>query len=300
VPRLQTLFERIAKPFSSARHQLSQRFELPRSLVFLAPQDSGDLIRVGRPFDGGYVIPRRAIQSSKVLLSFGLSRDWSFEEHFARLNGNLTVHAYDHTVSLGVFIAEFFGTIPKILLFRKGVRTLLVRARVILSYLFFFKSSDLSRRHHIEKLVGSTVDGEVSADLAKSFSRLDPSEQLVFIKMDIEGSEYEVLKGIKPWVSRITGMAIEFHDTGLRRAEFLCLVRQIMQDFQVVHFHGNNCAGLSSDNLPESIEITFLSRLHFSVNSMETVQSLPRAGLDMPNDPKRMDPEFFFAPERSG
>ncbi len=43
------------------------------------PQDVGDLMRVGRPYDGGYVVPRSALMAADHMISVGINDDWSFE-----------------------------------------------------------------------------------------------------------------------------------------------------------------------------------------------------------------------------
>lgn len=76
---------------------------LPNELGFLAPIETPDLIRVGSPNDGGYVVPQSSIKSADALLSFGISTNWSFEEHFHALNPRAQIYAYDHTISEMIF-----------------------------------------------------------------------------------------------------------------------------------------------------------------------------------------------------
>lgn len=46
---------------------------------FLKPQHETKLIRIGKNNDGGYLICEASLRNSKILLSFGLSDDWSFD-----------------------------------------------------------------------------------------------------------------------------------------------------------------------------------------------------------------------------
>ena len=48
------------------------------------PMKFDDLIRVGKSFDGGYVMPSRALEASRSVLSLGVNDDWSFEEEIGR------------------------------------------------------------------------------------------------------------------------------------------------------------------------------------------------------------------------
>ena len=52
----------------------------------LHPRVRHDLVRLGLPRDGGYVVPAEAIASTRVLLSLGMKEDWSFELAFVSAN----------------------------------------------------------------------------------------------------------------------------------------------------------------------------------------------------------------------
>ena len=49
------------------------------------PKNNCSLIRLGNNNDGGYVVEENSIKNSEILLSFGLSDDWSFESDFSKL-----------------------------------------------------------------------------------------------------------------------------------------------------------------------------------------------------------------------
>ena len=59
------------------------------------PVKTGDLIRAGRKWDGGYVINKRVIRKTKNLISLGISYDWSFEKDFKSLNRQTKIFAFD-------------------------------------------------------------------------------------------------------------------------------------------------------------------------------------------------------------
>ena len=60
---------------------------------FFRPKVSCDLIRVGSKNDGGYVIPKSSINEVQVLISFGLSDDWKFEQDFQNLSINFFIRS---------------------------------------------------------------------------------------------------------------------------------------------------------------------------------------------------------------
>ena len=53
--------------------------QLPQNLNYLSPFVVENLIRVGRDYDGGYILPDDVIPKADCLISMGLSNDWSFE-----------------------------------------------------------------------------------------------------------------------------------------------------------------------------------------------------------------------------
>src|SRR5215469_5904661 len=90
----------------------------PYSLVRYKPRSTDDLIRVGRFFDGGYVINEKALRQTKHLLSFGLNDDWSFEDDFLRRNPAANILCFDHSVSKKVFRDRVIDSLNQILSLR--------------------------------------------------------------------------------------------------------------------------------------------------------------------------------------
>ena len=115
------------------------------------------------------------------------------------------------------------------------------------------------------------------------------------IKIDIEGGEYELsdslIECIKRNSKKINSVVMEFHDTRARRNEFEYLVKGIAAVVPIVHIHGNNCAMVAPDGLPEVVEITFAKDCK---NSYSDSLSFPLAGLDFPNDKSLPDLSFYF------
>jgi len=51
---------------------------------FLKPKKNFKLLRLGKNYDGGYLIDINSIKNTKTLLSLGIGDDWSFEEDFRK------------------------------------------------------------------------------------------------------------------------------------------------------------------------------------------------------------------------
>ena len=77
----------------------------------------------------------------------------------------------------------------------------------------------------------------------------------VFFKIDIEGSEYELLDNILLMQDNIVGLAIEFHDLNKN----LDKVREFIENFSLdlIHIHPNNWANVNVNNIPEVLELSF-------------------------------------------
>ena len=82
--------------------------------IFLKPKVLCDLQRVGSKNDGGYVIPKKSLQDTNILISFGLSDNWSFEEDFYKIS-NSKVLCFDNSVNGRFWIVRFIKNLFSIL-----------------------------------------------------------------------------------------------------------------------------------------------------------------------------------------
>jgi hypothetical protein len=262
----------------------------------LRPVECADLRRLGSRNDGGYVVPLEAIREASTLLSFGLGSNWSFERAAAATNPRLAIHAYDPTVGARRFLQSgirsalsvplrFFAFSPS------GARASLKKLRISADYFRFFRGRV---RHHRRRVWYNRDRG--SAAISDILAETGPHTRLsIFAKIDIEGSEYRVLPAIIDAADRFTGLVIEFHDTDICADVFNRQVCALRESFELVHAHGNNFGDRSVDHaLPLTWELTFLNRSLCTEPSRPFAGTLPRPGLDMPNDPNRADFVFAF------
>lgn len=259
----------------------------PTQLDAIWPVACNDLIRLGSAYDGGYVIPLRALNAANALLSFGLSHDWNFEREFGRRKPDAAIHCYDHTIS---FLSACQYSIRQVA--RAFIRRDFRHPRRSVAwadYLAFFHGN---RKHFQERAWFKTEDGSVSA--SDSVARL-PKDAQIFVKMDIEGSEYRVLPGLLDHSDRIVALAVEFHDIDLLSERFNALIKEIKQHFYVVHVHGNNMGGTTPSNFPIALEITFLNKRLFAEPPAPSQASYPLQNLDRPNHPGLPDYAFEFS-----
>ncbi|MDR2343045.1 MAG: hypothetical protein LBD86_00760 [Spirochaetaceae bacterium] len=253
------------------------------------PVELHDLIRLGRDYDGGYVISKSQIEKTDILLSFGISDDWSFEADFEKRK-RIKIYAYDYSVSkkckkleirdnlgcmIGSFLVlrrskvkEYWGKISGI---RQGLNRL---------YGYF---QEKHGRHFIPKYLGDSDSGEyISFD--KIFRELPGAGKLsVFIKMDIEGDEYKALPHLTPYFDKINGMVIEFHGLNFP-GKFEEITELLLNNYYVAHIHANNAGGHIIDStLPMVLEITFMHKNMLSGSVRPSTAKYPLEGLDFPN-----------------
>jgi len=57
---------------------LNKKFKIINFEKFLSPKKKYNLIRLGRNFDGGYLVDKQSIKQTKTFISLGINDDWSF------------------------------------------------------------------------------------------------------------------------------------------------------------------------------------------------------------------------------
>ena len=160
----------------------TRNLEIQKKLNFLSPFIIKDLIRLGNKGDGGYVIPKKVIKEIEILLSFGISNDWSFETDFKRRNPNLIIHGYDHSVSRRVFISDIKHIMLNMILLRFSFKKLGHSISRLFSYLTFFKGDVIHFKKRIHNYVHHSYDITFDEVILKTKSKK------IFLKVDIEGS----------------------------------------------------------------------------------------------------------------
>lgn len=250
------------------------------------PRALRDQIRVGARYDGGYVLPQRALAATRVLLSLGINDEWTFEREFCRRNPAVRLVAFDGSVTSKFWINHIADHIYSIL-FRCNFRRI---PRLIdgLRFKWFFSRAG---REFRPKWIGYTASGRKT--LAAVLAEL-PFEAL-FLKIDIEGWEYRILDQIAASRSRLTGMVIEFHDVDLMRDRISAFFERMRPHFLVTHLHGNNFGGVNESHDPLVIEVTLLNRELCDAEELAGEPAAPCGHLDAPNDRSKPDLSLEYA-----
>ncbi len=241
---------------------------------FLKPVQCDDLVRLGRDYDGGYLVSKRDILNSEVLVGLGINDDWSFESGFSEIN-DCDVYAYDGSVSGKLFFKKMLRS-----LFRLNRPDVIVdRFKTFFGYREYFDG----RRRHFEKFVGLNKDDETVV-IGDIFDRIN--NRNVFFKIDIEGWEYRILDSIVDHSEILEGMVVEFHDCDLHIDKISNFIDEV--GLNLVHVHANNCSPVSENKIPLALELTFSSQC-----DGKSFGSLPHQ-LDMPNNKTKDDVSLGF------
>ena len=234
---------------------------------------SRDLVRIGRDHDGGYLVSQADIERSDHLIGLGMFDDWSFEESFVGIN-DVPVTVYDASVNYKFWIQRVFVEFLKNPIGFYGLSRLI-------SYQRFFRN----HRTHIKKFIGVDTSDPLFLTLDEVFAAC-PGKS-IFVKIDIEGSEYRLLDSLVKHQDRLSGLAIELHDCDLHLGALARFVEEF--DIPIAHIHANNYAPIrAEDELPLSIEMTF-SRY----SEWEKAAEMPHK-LDMNNKIGRPDIHLEF------
>ncbi len=258
----------------------------------LHPVEFPGLVRMGNATgDGGYVMPPDLVREATMVFSLGLGTDWTFDEDVRRMNPRARLIGVDHTIHASDFFRSFV---------RAGIKRMVYRLlRDREKAMKYDRALELAKRYfalfanpneHLEKMVGAGSGKEmVSIDALMRMAGRDADGSAI-LKMDIEGSEYEVIPAIVAHADKITVIAAEFHDLDRDPARFNEAIAALRTAYVVVHIHGNNCGIWSSEiNFPETVEITFVRRDRVPEPLVPAGGPFPRVGLDVPNDPDRED-----------
>ena len=231
-----------------SKRELNPPAVLPNTL---RPFVLKDQVRIGSRYDGGYVLPERLLANSNKLISIGINLDWCFELDVLERFPGMSIISFDYTTRLSYTlwwgISRFFYS---------PISRKKRHVKAILKPISYIRYISNRRVQHFSKFIG-TEPGDKFTNPGEIFARIGPKES-VLLKIDIEGGEYTVLDSLLDYHRLITGMIIEFHEIPQDPARFFEQVERIKQHYKITHIHVNNVTGVSQENLPYFLEMTFV------------------------------------------
>jgi hypothetical protein len=198
--------------------------------------------KLGRDGDGTYILPISLLNDSGVLLSFGVADDTSFEEDFIEKYPNISIYTFDPSID------SLPSTNSKIHFDKIGVAGKKSSNGALLTFDQIIQQKNISKK-----------------------------EQIV-IKMDIEGWEWGVFKGLNFEEYNIPVIVIEFHMMTINSISELLFfpihfynrlktINRILDYYYILHEHANNYQYTFFKNFtfPWLIEVTLVRKsLYFN------------------------------------
>lgn len=278
--------------------------EVSDKFNFLKPLEYENLIRLGSKYDGGYVVPDNLTKESDALISFGYGYDPAFEYDYIKYTNN-KVHIYDYSCSLFRLIKLFLKQLKRFLTFRKKFEDVIYHYEKLKNHILFNTNRMINfQKKKIVSGKSSDPNAYVMSHTAEEISLLKTDitvkdifdkfdYQKIFLKCDIEGSEYLIIDDILEYQNRIDVIALEFHWVDKNLEIFSESIKKLLKNFSIIHIHANNHNPLIKNmNIPEVPEITFINSKY--VKEKKYVKNFPRKNLDNPNNKILEDLYFHF------
>lgn len=252
------------------------------------PYKIDGLKRIGNTNDGGYVIHFPSLQHIDCLVDYGVGYNVEFEKEFNKIT-NKPVFAFDPTMKKTQFFIE------KI---KKGEYKNTLK-QLIQLLLWFSQEKNLKKHniHFIEEGLSAN-----NTKLYKSFeyhlSQYDLHNKKIFLKIDIEGGEYEILSKNNFYdnLNNVVQLIMEFHYAKENIEKISEIIKTLSNTHSLIHIHGNNIGGTFTYNgkqIPEVFEVTFLHNSYLHDKTL-SVSDYPVKGLDYPCNRRKEDIKFDF------
>jgi hypothetical protein len=253
---------------------------------FLKPHhiELSNLIRIGPKTDGGYVIDKRVINKTKILITCGLNDDWEFEKSFLQKKPNVKIIAFDHTVDQNFWLKRFKKDILHLLLLKKLRISKILDIFKFINYCLFFTKN---RQHYIKKIVSRDRNNKEI-----TIPKILRNYEDVFLKVDIEGDEYKILNDIKKNSKKILFLIIEFHNLQKNLGKIKKFLKKL--DLKIIHIHANNYEGVDKHSNPKVIELSLINTKKIKIKNIFSKRKYPIINLDYKNFKRRNDIKIKF------
>jgi hypothetical protein len=251
---------------------------------FLKPFKVAKKIRVGRPWDGGYVLEDASLDKIDVIYSYGVGWEVSFEKALYNRTKKI-IRIFDPTMfdtsNLGYYqrrgAYHFFKYLAKVVYFKTYLLSLPLGGFQIKFY-----NEGLATKHY----------GKYDS-FPNHVKRFGDEGKKIMLKIDIEGGEFEVFKddGFIRSLDNVVQLALEIHDLQENMNALREFIVRIAPKFSVVHTHANNYGGVYTDNnkkVPRVLELTLLNNAYMNGREADN-SAYPQDKLDYPNDRSKPD-----------
>jgi len=223
---------------------------------FLKPFKVKKLLRLGRKFDGGYLVCSNALKQCENLITLGVGDDISFEIDFDKKKNSKIIQLYDHTVNNALFLRIIVKYFRRLITFRTSMNNLTYSISNYINFLRFINKENVTlNKYKVVKIIKHNNE----INLRNIFQKIKNNKNL--LKIDIEGSEYEIIDDIITYSSKIKMLIVEFHWINKRKKIFINSIKKLKKKFDIIHLHANNYKALKNTNdIFDVIEITMVNK----------------------------------------
>ena len=211
------------------------------------PKSSYELIRLGKDNDGGYLVCPNSISKSTKLISFGLGTDWSFENDVLNFR-NIPIDIYDHTIDNLFWKRYVWNAVGKFIFRKMSLYNFFLALTKKKSYNNFFSNPNV---FHYQRAISA---GNLNNAILLDEILMNKNYKNIFLKIDIEGTEYRVLDDLIKYQNIIDCLVIEFHSIDIHMEKIVEFIKKF--SLSIIHIHANN-ADFVHNNIPAMIEMTF-------------------------------------------
>lgn len=200
--------------------------------------DLNHIIRIGSIRDGGYYVTKRMVEESSFLISGGISYNARFERDFKEVNPKCKIIMIDGSFNLISYLLRPFYWFYFKKSYKKNISSLID--------MIILKSESIFLKKYLGVKSGVTIDSVFENYNLKGKG---------YLKLDIEGAEYEILDEISLLQKRFYGIAIEFHQVPNNIDLINTFISRV--DKCVIGFSINETGGVDENNIPNTIELCF-------------------------------------------
>ena len=277
---------------------------------FLIPYKSSKLIRIGSKHDGGYVVTEKVMKNIQNVLSFGIYYNWDFERNlikYYKIKKMILADPFTPIASLKSMINlkdrlikndlnQDITSKSTIVKYFDKIKYYSIKAKLYITKYFQFHSFLLFNKKNVkfEPYGLESFSSNYMRTLDYFRSKLSHSNNIL-IKMDIEGSEYnidfsnEVFKNVQC-------LLIEFHDIEKNHKRLNEIINDLeKQNLYIFHIHLNNSSSIiKGSSFSQTIELSFQQRHYFGKKLEKVSKEYPLSDVDSPCETKMKDYKLKF------
>jgi len=249
--------------------------------------DNSELVRLESIDYGGYVVPKETVKTSNLLISMGISDNWDFEKDFVK-NSKAKILAFDYSLTNKFWVSKFKKDLIKFFQLKIFKPRKLYKMFQFIDFLLFFRLN--KNNQFFLKKIGKEND---SINLDSIMRNYTHNNEKIFLKIDIENYEYEILEDIVSHKNKLQGIVIEFHNVTENLEKIYNFIDNLNTDLKLVHIHINNYSVKEAGQFPDAVELTF-SRKNLQGENITNNKEYPINNLDFPNSKRNEDIKISF------